>query len=240
MLADVVHLALLHDQDGVRFHQRRQTVRDGDDGAPLGDAVDVGVDDGLGLGVERAGGLVEDEDLRVGDQRPGDGEALALAARQVRRALIDLGLVASGQLLDELFGAGEPGRVDHLVEGGVRFGDGDVGADGAGEQEVLLQHDAERRAQVGEVVLAHVDAVDLEQARVVGVEPLDQAGDGRLARARAAHDAQRRALRDLERHLLQRGLQRPLVGEQHLGELDVASDRVADAVARAALFGEAD
>jgi hypothetical protein len=39
-----------------------------------------GLDQALGLGVERGGGLVEDQDRRVLQQRTGDGEALALAA----------------------------------------------------------------------------------------------------------------------------------------------------------------
>ena len=43
----------------------------------------------LGIGVERAGRLVEDQDRRVLEQRPGDGDALALAARQRRAALAD-------------------------------------------------------------------------------------------------------------------------------------------------------
>src|SRR5882757_5109189 len=35
--ADVVNLALLHHQDGVRRDQHREAVRDADDGASLGD-----------------------------------------------------------------------------------------------------------------------------------------------------------------------------------------------------------
>ncbi len=40
------------------------------------------LDDALALVVERAGRLVEDQDARIGDQGAGDGDALALAARQ--------------------------------------------------------------------------------------------------------------------------------------------------------------
>ena len=48
---------------------------------PCGDLRHVLLDDPLAFVVERAGRLVEDQDARIGDQRAGDGDALALAAR---------------------------------------------------------------------------------------------------------------------------------------------------------------
>jgi hypothetical protein len=45
------------------------------------------LDDALALVVERAGGLVEDQDARPGGERAGDGDALALAAGQVGATL---------------------------------------------------------------------------------------------------------------------------------------------------------
>ena len=59
----------------------------------------------LGVQVDVGGRLVEHEDARVGDQRAGEGDQLALAGRQLRAALADLGVVAVGQLGDELLGA---------------------------------------------------------------------------------------------------------------------------------------
>jgi hypothetical protein len=67
MAADVVDLAALQHEDRVGIDQRREPVRDDDQCTAVGDAIDVGVDDGLALGVERAGGFVEDENARVGD-----------------------------------------------------------------------------------------------------------------------------------------------------------------------------
>ena len=47
---------------------------------------------------------------RVGEQRPGQGDALALAAREREAALADHRVVAVGQLEDEVVGLGRPGR----------------------------------------------------------------------------------------------------------------------------------
>ena len=101
-----------------------------------------------------------------------------------------IGLVAARQPVDELLGAGEPRRPDHLVEGRIRLGRSDVLADRAAEQEVLLQHHAEAAAQVIDVVFAHVDPVDLDQAFVVGMQPLQQPRHGRLAGTAAAHETE--------------------------------------------------
>ena len=72
--------------------------------------------DALALVVERAGRLVEDQDARIGDQRAGDGDALALAARQAAAALADDGVVAFGQLEDEVVRAGELRRRDDALD----------------------------------------------------------------------------------------------------------------------------
>ena len=44
--------------------------------------------------------------------------------------------------------------------GRVRVGEGDVGGDGVVEEERLLEHDADRLAQLAQLHLAHVDAVE--------------------------------------------------------------------------------
>ena len=55
------------------------------------------LDGGLGLGVEVGGRLVEDDDPRLGQQQPGDRQALALAAGQAVAALADDGVEAVGE-----------------------------------------------------------------------------------------------------------------------------------------------
>ena len=95
---DVVNRAAFEHEDLVRRHQRGQAVRDDDQGAVPGDAQQIGVDDRLAVGIERAGRLVEDQNARIADQRARDRQPLALAARQVGRPLLDEGLVTARQL----------------------------------------------------------------------------------------------------------------------------------------------
>jgi len=48
---------------------------------------------GLALGVERGGGFVEQQQRRIAQDGAGDGDALALAARQCHAAFAEHGLV---------------------------------------------------------------------------------------------------------------------------------------------------
>ena len=100
-------LAGLDGDDAVALPHRRQAVGDDDHGAPLRDARQVILDDLFAFGVQRRGRFVEDQDTRIVDQRAGNGDALALAARQVAAALVDDRVIAVGELEDELMCASQ-------------------------------------------------------------------------------------------------------------------------------------
>ena len=87
-------------------------------------------------------------------------------------------------------GAGEFGRREHPVHGHSRVGQGDVLTHGAVEQNVFLQHDADLAAQPRRIGEAEVHPVDQHSAGLGHVEPLDELGQGALARARRADDAE--------------------------------------------------
>ena len=80
--------ALPHDEDEVRVADRREAVRDRERRAVGHEPVDGVLHEALRDRVERARGLVEDEDGRVAEDRPRDGDALALAAGE-RESLLD-------------------------------------------------------------------------------------------------------------------------------------------------------
>ena len=60
--------------------------------------------------------------------------------------------------------------------------------DGAGEEEGVLQDDAEAAAEGGEVLVADVDAVDEDLAGLDVVEAHHEGGDGGFAGAGVAYD----------------------------------------------------
>src|SRR5215469_7833737 len=89
--------AFLQYDDLVRVLDRRQAMGDDQHGAVLHQVVDGVLHEALRLGIELAGGLVQNEDGRVPQHRPGDGDPLALAPGQPRPALAEDGVVSLGE-----------------------------------------------------------------------------------------------------------------------------------------------
>jgi hypothetical protein len=110
-----------------------------DDGGPAGAEALEGVGDaGLAGRVQVAGGLVQDQQGRVGDPGPGEGDQLALPGGQQRPPLADLGVVAVGQAGDDLVGPDRAGGRLDLGAGRGRAAEADVVKDRAREQEPVL------------------------------------------------------------------------------------------------------
>ena len=81
--------AVVEDEDAVGVDHARQAMREDQRRAALHEPVERLLDHRLVLGVHRRERLVEHQDRRVAQQRAGDGDALALAAREPDAALAD-------------------------------------------------------------------------------------------------------------------------------------------------------
>ena len=140
---------MVEDQDAVGVADRGEPVGDHEGRAPAHDLVEGGLQLAFGRRVEGRRRLVENQDRRVLEERAGDGQALALAARERAAALADDGVEAVRLAGDELDRLGAFERLDHLLVGGVGAADLEVLADGAGEQHRLLEHHADVAAERG-------------------------------------------------------------------------------------------
>ena len=99
--------AVVHDDDAVAVL---------DTGDPLGDDQTCRIRDLLlegpadlriGRGVDRARAVIQDQDLRFFEQCARDAQALLLTAGDVGAALLDIGVISLGHLLDEFVGTGQ-------------------------------------------------------------------------------------------------------------------------------------
>ena len=137
--ADVDEPAAVEHRDPVGEGEGGAAVGDEQGGAAAHDLAQCVVDLGLDAGVHRGGGVVEQEEARVGEDRAGEGDALALAAGEGEALFADDGVVAVGQGGDEAVGLGGAGGGEHRRSSrGVGAAVGDVGAHGVGEQEAVL------------------------------------------------------------------------------------------------------
>ncbi len=87
-------LAVIDHQDVVGIPDGAQAVGDDEAGASGHQAQQGLLDAGLGARVHAAGGFVEDQDCRVGQDGAGDGEQLALSLTEVAGAFREQGIIA--------------------------------------------------------------------------------------------------------------------------------------------------
>ncbi len=85
MRADLGDASPLERDDPVGLSDGRQTMGNDDERATCRHELQVALDDGFALSVQGGGRLIEDQDLGIDRERAGDGDALALATRQVAR-----------------------------------------------------------------------------------------------------------------------------------------------------------
>ncbi len=157
-------MALVEDEDAVGADDARQPVREDQGRASRRQAVDRLLDHRLVLRVHRGERFVENEDRRIPQQRPGDRQALALAARQQDPALADHRVVTLRQQRDELVRIGVARRRLDLVAGGVGLAEPQILFDGAVEQVGVLVDDGDHPAERFGIERLDVVTADLDRA----------------------------------------------------------------------------
>ena len=171
----------------------RQAVGDDDAGAAAHQPLERLLDQPLALRIERAGRLVEQQQRRVAQDGPRDGDALALPAGQPDALLAQEGREASGRRSRNSQRRRGLGRGAHLVIAWPR----------AGRSGCCPRHRPRRspapagRGRCGRgtprVELAQVDAVEQDAAGCGIVEAQQQLEDAGLAGARRADQRHRLA-----------------------------------------------
>ena len=124
-------LALVHDEDQVGVADGRQAMRD-DEGRAAGEQLlQRCLDELLAARVDAGGGLVQDEDARVGEQSARDAEELALTLAEVAAALAECRRIAVREAQDEVVCVGRAGCCLDLGVGRVEAPVADIVRDGA-------------------------------------------------------------------------------------------------------------
>ena len=158
-------LAFAQDENLVGMADGAEAVGDDEAGAVGEQAFERFLNELFGAGVHAGGGLVEDEDGGVLEERAGDADALFFADAEFDAAFADAGIVALRQRDDEIVAIGGSGRGEELLVGGVQFAEEDVFAESAVEEEGLLADDADRWRQRFEGDSADVLPVNRDLSR---------------------------------------------------------------------------
>src|SRR2546421_2250669 len=139
--------AALHDDDAIGVLHGGEAMRDRERGAPLLQRLERALYHELACRVERARRLVEQQDRAVGEQRPRDRQALALAAGERYAALAERSIDTLRQPLDELEGESLLASSAHLFACRVRPPVAHVVEHAGGEDHRLLRHHGDQPAQ---------------------------------------------------------------------------------------------
>ena len=155
------------------------------------------------FGVERAGGFIGKDDAAAVHERPGDGNALLLAAGKLVGLVLQL--VRQAQIREQGLG---PVKARLFVHPGVYGGKGHVFRGGQrGEQVVALEDEPDALpAQFRELVAvqrADVHAADAADPGRLGVEAAQDVHERRLARSGLSDDGDEIAFLDGKGHVLQ-------------------------------------
>ena len=212
----------LQQDDAVGQADRREPVRHDQCRAPFHEDAQGVVDLLLDLHVDGTGGVVENQDGRIDEQGPGDGDALTLAPRQGVAAFAHHGVVALGQLLDETVCPRCSRRGFDIGDAGIGAPVGDVVPDRHREEKGVVEDHADVRPQALDGEVPDVVAVDGEGALGHVVETGDEPGHGGLARARPSHQGHRFARAQVEVEIGEHRGEVGPVGEAHLLEPHVA------------------
>ena len=120
---------------------------------------------GFRLGIETGGGLVQNENARIGQNRPGDGNSLFLTAGKLHAALADDGLVLVRKRFGEFIHARDAARRQNPFLAGIGPRKGHIFADGAVKQKRILQYDAQLRTIAVQPHGRKIDAVHTHHVR---------------------------------------------------------------------------
>ena len=183
-----MEFAVVQNDDEVGALHRADPLGD-DELGHIGELGQGMADARLGGSIHGAGGVIENQHLGVLEQGTGDAEALLLAARHVDAPLAQIGVQAVGHPVQELVGVGSPAGLPQLFIGGIGIAPFQIVPDGAGEEQVLLEHDAHGVPQGGQVVIPHIPAAHLHGAGGGVIEAGDQLDQGGLGGTGAADDA---------------------------------------------------
>ena len=208
--------ALVHNNEAIHGRDRRKPVGDCDYGLVPHQIIELLLDRGLDLGIERRGGFVQDQDRRILQQHPRNGDALTLTAGQLHAALAHLRVVGAAALMvlkaeDELMGVRLLRRGDHLGVCRLRPAIADVVPHRAMQERGVLRDKPDLRAQAvlpdgGDILPVDEDAPQFEI-----VEAQQNINERGLARARRPDKPNLLARPDRKRQVLDQPAVAPIM-----------------------------
>ena len=192
------------------------------------DKVSGRLDMALGLGIQRRGSLIQNQQRGVLEQCAGNCQTLALAAGKQHAVLANLSVQALWQLLDKVHRVSITGGFFDVGTRGTRqITVGNVVGHGIAEQGHMLSHLGDMTAQVKQTVILNFNAIEQNFARSVMIETRNQVSQCRLATTGTPHQCHHLPRFGREGHVLEHLPVGVRVGEAQVAHIQTAGDVVA-------------
>src|SRR6516164_2688266 len=190
--------ALVDDENLVHVLDGREAVRDRYRGSSGHQDLESVANHQFRLCVDARGRLVQNEHTRIERQSSREGEQLLLTNRERRPSLRDRAGIPVRQTADERVRMDGLRRAPDTLVVDRRLAQTDVVRDRSAEEVHILQHQAEQTAQLAQIQLPDVDAVNRDAPSLDVVEPQQQVDESGLSRAGRPDDPDALAGTDLE------------------------------------------
>jgi hypothetical protein len=164
--------ALLHNPSTIKHYQpvgpsdRAEPVSNDQRGAADQEFAKSILDEPFALGIQIAGGFIQDQHCGILEDGPRNGYPLTLATRQLDPSFPHQCFVSLRQPLDKFVGVCRLGGGLDFVLRGTRTRIGNVLPDCATEKRRILRNDADCASEIGQSQIPHVDPVQEHAAPV--------------------------------------------------------------------------
>src|SRR5699024_8176228 len=169
------------DENHICIADGGETVGDDKAGAALHQVIHSLLDQYFGAGIHAAGSFVQNQDFRVGQNGPGNGEQLLLSLRHIAGLFVQNHIVAVRQGADKVVHLCGNSSLTHFFVGGGELAVPDVVGNGAVIQPGFLQNHTKQRAQVVPLKGSNIITVYQNGAVVDVIEPHQKFHNGGLA-----------------------------------------------------------
>ena len=179
---------MVQHQDAVGLLHRSQPMCNHQRGTSLHRRLQRRLHHALALGVECAGGFIQQQQRRVLEHGTGNRNTLALSTGQAHPALAQKSVIAFGQSHDELMRKRSACCGLYLVVAGLWFAVTDVLQRTARKNHSVLRHDADALPQLKQRHVGRPHTIEFNAARSRIVKTQQQLEHRAFASATGAHD----------------------------------------------------
>ncbi len=134
------------------------------------------------LRINGTGGIIENKDFRLFEQRTGNTEPLLLPARYIGSALLNIGIIFLGKFFDKIIRLCKLAGTDQLFVRSLLISPAEVFLDRSGKKYIFLQHHRNFIPQSLDIIVSNINTANGNTASGYIVESgyqLHQGGFGR-------------------------------------------------------------